>query len=67
VDPIFKPYDLNKPLEVKYHGSLPYDHGHYNEREHYNTYSNKNYIPPAYRINELYPSVSVLANVMKNR
>ena len=64
---IFKPYDLNKPLEVKYHGSLPYDHGHYNEREHYNTYSNKNYIPPAYRINELYPSVSVIANVMKNR
>ena len=66
-DPIFKPYDLSKPLEAKYHGSIPYDHGHYNEREHHNTYSNKNYIPPAYRINELYPNVGILSSVFKNR
>jgi hypothetical protein len=66
-DPIFQPYDLNKHLEVKYLGNLPYDHGQYNDREHYNTYSNKNYIPPAYRINELYPSVGILSSVFKNR
>ena len=33
--------NLDKHLEAKYLGSLPYDHGHYNDREHYNTYSNK--------------------------
>ena len=37
------------------------------EREHYNTFSNKNYIPPAYRINELYPGVGILSSVFKNR
>lgn len=66
-DKVFQPYDLNKNIEAKYLGRLPYDHGAYNEREHYNTYSNKNYIPPAYRINELYPGVGVLASVFKNR
>ena len=66
-DQIFQPYNLDKHLEAKYLGSLPYDHGHYNDREHYNAYSNKNYIPPAYRINELYPSVGILSSVFKNR
>ena len=56
---------LNKHLEVKYLGNLPYDHEQYNDREHYNTYSNKNYIPPAYRINELYPSVGILSSVLR--
>ena len=42
-------------------------YGAYNEREHYNTFSNKNYIPPAYRINELSPGVGILSSVFKNR
>jgi hypothetical protein len=64
---IFQPYDLNKHIEKKYLGSLPYDYGHYNDLEHYNTYSNKNYIPPSYRVNELFPNVGVLSSVLKNR
>ena len=52
---------------IRYLGSLPYDYGHYNDLEHYNTYSNKNYIPPSYRVNELFPNVGVLSSVLKNR
>jgi hypothetical protein len=66
-DKVFKPYNLNQTIDAKNLGRLPYDHGAYNEREHYNTFSNKNYIPPAYRINELYPGVGVLSSVFKNR
>ena len=65
-NPIFQPYDLNKPLEKKYLGSLPYDYGHYNDRDHYSIYKNHN-IPPSYRVNEIYPSVGVISSVMKNR
>jgi hypothetical protein len=64
---IFQPYNLNKDIEKIYLGSLPYDHGHYNDLEHYNTYSNKNFIPPSYRVNELFPNVGVLSNIFKNR
>ena len=66
-DKVFKPYDLNQTIDAKYLGRLPYDHGAYNEREYYNTFSNKNYIPPAYRINELSPGVGILSSVFKNR
>jgi len=64
--PIVKTYNLNKPLEVKYLGSLPYDHGKFNDREHYNTYYNKNYIPPSSKLNK-YPDVGVLSSIFQNR
>ena len=63
---IMLPYDLNKPIEKKYLGSLPYDYGHYNDRDHYSIYKT-HYIQPSYRVNELYPSVGVISSVMKNR
>ena len=67
-DKIYKPYDLNKPLDQKYLGTLPYDHGYYNDREHYNTFSTgENFIPPSYRINEYPPASGVLASVFRNR
>jgi hypothetical protein len=40
-DKVFKPYNLNQTIDAKHLGRLPYDHGAYNEREHYNTFSNK--------------------------
>ena len=65
---IIQPNDLNKPLKTIYHWSLPYNHGFFNDRDHYNTYSTRhNYISPAYRINELFPNVGTMQSVMKNR
>ena len=66
-DKVFKPYNLEQTIDAKYLGRLLYDHGAYNERGHYNTFSTHNYIPPAYRINELYPGIGVLSSVFKNR
>ena len=63
---IIQLYDLNKPLEKKYLGSLPYDHGSYNDRDHYSIYKH-HYIPPSYRANEIFPNVGVLSSVLKNR
>ena len=37
-DNIYKPYPI-KDLKKVYHWSLPFNHGHYNEFEHLNTYS----------------------------
>jgi len=68
-EPYFKLKDLNyhkkwehvmKPnkitdLKPKYHGSLPFDHGHYNEFEHLNTYSTHNYIPVTHPVHKLFP------------
>ena len=67
-DKVFKPNDLNKPLKKVYHGSLPFDHGMYNEgHPHLNTYSTHNYIPVTHPINKLYPNVGTMANIMKRR
>ena len=63
---IFQPYNLNKPIEKNYLGSLPYDYGHYNDRDHYSIYKT-HYIQSSHRVNELYPSVGVISSVMKNR
>jgi hypothetical protein len=67
-DKVYKPNDLNKPLKKVYHGSLPFDHGMYNEgHPHLNTYSTHNYIPVTHPINKLYPNVGTMANIMKRR
>jgi hypothetical protein len=67
-DKIYKPEDLNKPLKKVYHGSLPYDHGMYNEGfPHLNTYSTHNYIPVTHPVHKMFPSVGAMSSVMKNR
>ena len=67
-DKIFKPDDLNKPLKKKYHWSLPYDHGMYNEGfPHLNTYSTHNYIPVTHPVNKLFPNVGTMSSIMKRR
>ena len=67
-DEIYKPNDLNKPLKKVYHGSLPYDHGMYNEGfPHLNTYSTHNYILVTHPVNKMFPNVGAMASVMKRR
>ena len=70
-DKVFNPFNLNVPIyENKiYHYGLPFTHGNFNTIGVDNTYntSGKNYIAPAYRIAELYPSQGIMSNVMKIR
>jgi len=63
---IVKPNEI-KQLIPKYNGSLPFDHGHYNEFEHLNTFSTHNYIPQTYPIHRLFPNVGTMASIMKRR
>ena len=65
-DTIYKPYPI-KYLKNKYHWSLPFNHGHYNEFEHLNTYSTHNYIPVTNPVNKLFPNFGTMVNVMKSR
>ena len=65
-DDIYKPYPI-KDLKKVYHWSLPFNHGHYNEFEHLNTYSTHNYIPVTNPVNKLLPNVGTMTNVMKYR
>ena len=65
-DDIYKPYPI-KDLKKVYHWSLPFNHGHYNEFEHLNTYSTHNYIPVTNPVNKLFPNVGTMVNVMKSR
>ena len=65
-DNIYKPYPI-KDLKKVYHWSLPFNHGHYNEFEHLNTYSTHNYIPVTHQVNKLFPNVGTISSVMKRR
>ena len=65
-DNIYKPTPIVH-VTPKYNYSLPFNHGHYNEFEHLNTYSTHNYIPVTNRVNMLFPNVGTMANVMKRR
>jgi len=81
-EPYFKLKDINyykkwnkvivpepiKDLKTKYHWSLPYDHGMYNEYfPHLNTYSTHNYIPVTNPVNKLFPNVGTMSSIMRKR
>ena len=63
---IYKPNPIVQ-VTPKYNYSLPFNHGHYNEFEHLNTYSTQNYIPVTNRVNMLFPNVGTMTSVMKRR
>jgi hypothetical protein len=66
-DNIYKP-NPEKEINKVYRGSLPFDHGMYNEGfPHLNTFSTHNYIPVTNPVNKLFPNVGVMASVMKRR
>jgi hypothetical protein len=66
-DNIFKP-NPTKDIKKVYHGSLPFDHGMYNEGfPHLNTYSTHNYIPVTNPVNKLFPNVGTMSSIMKRR
>ena len=64
-DNIFKP-NPTKDIKKVYHGSLPFDHGMYNEGfPQLNT--THNYIPVTNRVNKLFPNVGTMSSIMKRR
>ena len=65
-DNIYKPNEI-KDVKPKNNYSLPFNHGHYNDREHLNTYSTLNYIPITNPINKLFPNVGTMSSIMKHR
>ena len=66
-DDIYKPNEI-KDLKKVYHGSLPFDHGMYNEGfPQLHTYSTRNYIPVTNPVNKLFPNVGTMSSIMKRR
>ena len=67
---IYKPDKITdiKP-SYNYSYNLPWDHGYFNKMTEYNTLGNykHNYIAPAYRYYEEFPSVGIISSVMKIR
>jgi hypothetical protein len=63
---IYKP-NLIVDVTPKFNYSLPFNHGHYNEFEHLNTYSTHSYVPVTHCVNMLFPNVGTVASIMKRR
>jgi len=57
-----------EPLSLKYNGSLPFDHGNFNNEPETHKFFNLNrYIPPSYRDYEIGNKKGTLARVFERR
>jgi len=66
--PIMKLLPSTREMTLKYNGSLPFDHGNYNNMPEVHKFYNLNrYIPPSYRDYEIGDKHGVLYRVIQER